>query len=187
VAFLALSFTVIDTHAAPTERDRVSNAGTPRERPPPRADEARGYAERPGTEPEDVALFVPRVVLAVPRYALKVLFFPIVATISFLDEHAVIENVKDFLYNDARTAGIVPVLSADTFFGPSFGVRAFHDDLAGHDEHASIEARFGGRYEQAYQIEFEADRVGGSRLWLETMTRFEAEPALLFQGIGAPR
>jgi len=156
------------------------------ESPEPRADRARGYVEPRSTEPEDVALFVPRLVLTVPRYALKVVFFPILGTIAFLDRHAVIEHVEDFLYNDARTAGVVPVLSADTFFGPTFGVRAFHDDFGGHRERASVEARFGGRYEQAYQIEFRGDRVGGSRLWLESLARFEREPQLLFQGIGHP-
>lgn len=158
---------------------RESPAGPP-------ADQARGYAKRPGVEPEDVALFVPRLVLAVPRYALKLVFFPITQTLAFLDRHAVVETVVDVLYNDERTAGIVPKLSADTFFGPSFGAKAFHDDLAGHGEEGSIDGRFGGRYEMAYQLSFEAERFGGSRLWLESRTRYEIEPGLLFQGIGDP-
>jgi hypothetical protein len=153
---------------------------------PPLADQARGYEKPPGTEPEDAALLVPRVVLAVPRYALKFVFFPIQLGLEFMDEHAVIENVKDVLYNDERTAGIVPRLSIDTFFGPTFGAKAFHDDLAGHGEHGSVSFAVGGRYEQAYQVAFRADRYGGSRLWLESLTRFETEPGLLFQGIGQP-
>lgn len=166
----------------PQEAARIAAAA---DNPPP-PDQARGYAKPPGTEPEDVGLFVPRLVLAVPRYVLKFVFHPVIGAVVLLDRHAVIERVKDVLYNDERTAGIVPTLSVDTFFGPTFGVRAFHEDLGGREEHASVEARFGGRYEQAYQVEFRADRVAGSRLWLESLTRFEVEPALLFHGIGHP-
>jgi hypothetical protein len=153
---------------------------------PPPSDDARGYQKRPGIEPEDVALFLPRLVLAVPRYALRLVFFPIQLGIEFADEHAIVERVEDVLYNDERTAAIVPRLSVSSFFGPTVGVTAFHDDLAGHDEHGSISVVGGGRYEQAYEVAFRADRYGGSRLWLESLTRYEVEPGLLFQGIGQP-
>lgn len=148
------------------------------------ADQARNYEKEPGTEPEDVALAVPRAVLAVPRFALKLLFYPIREGIQFLDRHAVVEKVTDVLYNDARTAAVVPTFGIDSYFGPSFGVKAFHDDLGGHDEHASAEARFGGVYKLATQLHFRADQFRGSRLWLESVARFESEPGLLFQGIG---
>lgn len=148
------------------------------------AEQARNYEREPGTEPEDVALFVPRLVLAVPRYALKLVFYPIRQGIEFLDRHAIVEKVTDILYNDARTAAILPTVSVDSSFGPSFGLKAFHEDLAGHDEYASMEARFGGMYKLASQLHFRADRFGGTRLWLESVARFESEPGLLFQGIG---
>jgi hypothetical protein len=170
-----------DRKEATPDRESQKN-----ESKPPPADDARGYDKPPGTEPEDVALFLPRLVLAVPRYALRLVFFPIQLGLEFADEHALVERVEDVLYNDARTAGIVPRLSVDTFFGPTVGATAFHDDLAGHDEHGSMSVVFGGRYEQAYEVAFRADRYGGSRLWLESLTRYEAEPGLLFQGIGQP-
>lgn len=159
-------------------------ASTTKREPAVTPEKARNYEREPGTEPEDVALFVPRLVLAVPRYALKVVFFPIREGIEFLDRHAVVEEVTDFLYNDARTAAVVPTFSVDSTFGPSFGLKAFHEDLAGHDEYASIEARFGGMYKLGSQLHFKADRFGGTRLWLESVARFESEPGLLFQGIG---
>jgi hypothetical protein len=178
------------TPAAPPEKPARDPKREPEsdkaKNPPPPADDARGYETPPGTEPEDVALFVPRVVLGVPRYVLRFLFFPIDAGLQALDEHAVIESVEDFLYNDERTAGVTPRIALDTFFGGSIGATAFHDDLAGHGEHLSLSAVFGGRYEQAYNLVFRADRYGGSRLWLESMSRFEVEPGLLFQGIGQP-
>ncbi|HEY6077962.1 MAG TPA: hypothetical protein VIW29_04125, partial [Polyangiaceae bacterium] len=151
---------------------------------PVHADEARGYERAPGTEPEDVALFVPRLVLAVPRYALMVVFFPVRETISFMDEHALVEETVDFLYNDERNAAVVPTLALDSFFGPSFGLKAFHEDLAGHGEYGSIEALFGGMYSLATQLHFRAEHYRGTRLWLESLARYEGEPGQLFQGIG---
>jgi hypothetical protein len=168
----------------PATRSRDGSQNSPDRAP--KADDARGYEERPGTEPEDIALFAPRALLAIPRFALRLVFFPIDAGLQFADEHAVIENVEDVLYNDERTAGIVPRLSIDTFFGPTLGGTAFHDDLGGHGEHASASFAFGGRYEQSYEVSLRADRFAGSRLWLESMTRYEVEPGLLFQGIGQP-
>jgi Omp85 superfamily domain len=163
----------------PNSRDDASAA-----KPKPQANEARGYARKPGTEPEDVALAVPRVVLAVPRYALQLVFFPVRAGIELADRYALVEEVTDILYNDERNAAILPTLSIDSFFGPTIGVKAFHEDLAGHGEYASASARFGGIYNLATQLHFRADNFGGSRLWLESTSRFESEPALLFQGIG---
>jgi hypothetical protein len=151
---------------------------------PVKADEARNYEQPPGTEPEDVALFVPRLVLALPRYALKAVFYPIRETIRFADEHAIVEKVEDVLYNDARTAAILPTFGVDSFLGPTVGVKAFHEDLAGHDEYGSAEVKFGGMYKLATQLHFHADHFGGTRLWLESLARFESEPGLLFQGIG---
>ncbi len=134
-----------------------------------------------------MALFVPRVLLAVPRYALKVVFFPVRELIQFADKHALVEETVDILYNDERNAAIVPTLAIDSFFGPSFGLKAFHEDLAGHDEYGSIEALFGGMYSLATQLHFRAEHYRGTRLWLESLVRFEGEPGLLFQGIGDDR
>ncbi len=156
----------------------------PAKREPVKSEQARNYEKPPGTEPEDVALFVPRLVLAVPRYALKAVFYPVRQTVRFVGDHALVERVEDVLYNDARTAAILPTFSVDSFMGPTLGVKAFHEDLAGHHEYASAEAKFGGLYKLATQLYFHADRFGGTRLWLESVARFESEPGLLFQGIG---
>jgi hypothetical protein len=125
-------------------------------------------------------------VFAVPRYALRLVFWPVEKAFAFLDEHAVAERVREVLYNDERTAGIVPKLSVDSFFGLSLGAKAFHENLAGHGEFGSVEARFGGLYDSVTQVVFRANRFGGSPLWLESVTRYESKPALLFQGIGEP-
>lgn len=152
----------------------------------PRPEQARGYRRRPGTKPEDVALFVPRLVLAVPRYALRLVFWPVQKSLVLVDKYAVVERVRDVLYNDERNAGIVPKLSLDSFFGLSLGAKAFHENLGGHGELGSVEARFGGYYDSVTQALFRANHFGGAPLWLESLTRYESKPGLLFQGIGEP-
>jgi len=164
--------------------EKQPETAPPDKKEPVRSDEARGYESPPGTEPEDVALAVPRVLLAVPRYTLKLVFWPIKEGIEFVDRHAIVERVEDVVYNDARTAAIVPTFGYNSYFGPSIGAKAFHEDLAGHKEYASAEARFGGQYSLASQLRFSADNFGGTPLWLESVARYENAPGLFFQGIG---
>jgi outer membrane protein assembly factor BamA len=150
-----------------------------------RADEARGWETPPSSiEPEDVGLFLPRAVLFLPSWTLKAVFWPLQKTLRFTERHHVIERVEDVLYNDAHTAGIVPVFSFLSRLGPSAGFKLFDDDVGGHGEQASFGAAFGGRYAQSYQLAFNADRVLGSRYWLRSLVRYEIQPSLLFSGLG---
>jgi outer membrane protein assembly factor BamA len=150
-----------------------------------RADEARGWEIPPSSiEPEDVGLFLPRAVLFIPSWTLKAVFWPLQKAIRFTERHALIERVKDILYNDERTAGITPVFSFLSSVGPSGGVKLFHDNLGGFGEHVALNASFGGRYTQAYQLTFDADRLLGSRFWLKSLTRFEIRPNMIFYGLG---
>lgn len=152
---------------------------------PPPPDEAHGREEKPPEiEPEDVPLFVPRVVLAVPRLAFHILYYPVRKGLRWVQSEHVIEELEDFFYNDERTAAILPTASINSFFGPSIGARAFHEDLAGHGEEGEIEAKAFGRYQQAYLVSFKADRAGGTRTWVEMFSRFEVTPQQLFQGLG---
>jgi outer membrane protein assembly factor BamA len=134
--------------------------------------------------PEDIGLAVPRVILAVPRLALWLVFWPFREGIEQAEKHKLPEKVIDVLYNDERTAAVVPTLSFLSSFGPTVGVRAFHDNLGGHGEKGSISAMAGGLYALAGQIEFEADRLAGSRVWIESRVLYERRPKMVFQGIG---
>lgn len=154
--------------------------------PVPKPQDARGLVEKPGIEGVDVILFLPRVVAAVPRLILQVGFWPIQAGLRATDRHHVIEHTKDLLYNDARTAAVVPAASYRSDFGFSYGANAFHEDVLGHDEKLALKVRFGGLYSQVYQLSFEADQIGGSRWWSDSRVRFEQNPNLRFYGIGRP-
>jgi outer membrane protein assembly factor BamA len=132
-------------------------------------------------------LFVPRALLLVPKLVFELVFLPIQALLTVVDRHHLIPRVADLFYFDAaHTAGFYPVLALERGYGLSYGVAVFHDDLFGHGEELSASARYGGRYLQGYQLRLNADRMGGSRLWLESIARYEFEPAILFHGIGDP-
>jgi len=148
--------------------------------------QVRGWSERPRFETEDYLLFVPRAVLFVPTQTLRFVFFPLRKLLGVVDKYAVVEHVQDLLYNDARTAGILPTVSFQTGHGLSLGAKVFHTDLLGHDEKLALSGAFGGIFQQAYQLSFEGDRVAGSPIWLETVVRYEQQPSLLFYGIGDP-
>jgi hypothetical protein len=181
--------TAAEPTAVPSAAEQQPPSSAPKRGKPtrPLADSARGYVRPPrGSGIAKVALFLPRLVLAVPRYTLRLVFFPVEKLFEVVDENHVVAHVRDVLYNDEGTAGIVPKIAVDSFFGASIGARAFHENLAGHGEYGSAEARFGGLYDSFSQLTFRADRFGGSRLWLESSTRYESRPGLLFEGIGHP-
>jgi hypothetical protein len=163
------------------------------------ADQARNLTTRPALNPIDVALILPRLALTFPRYAVKLLFYPVEKTIELADRHAAVARAVGAIGDalpvrresdplatgeEDSPAGVSPQVELDSFSGLSVGLKAFDEDLAGHDEYGSAEARIGGPYHVAAQLAFRASRFGGSRLWLESLARYESEPALLFQGIG---
>jgi hypothetical protein len=180
--------------ATPSYPKSGSQPGSPlelyRERtqaPAPSADRARSWAEEPGTDPADQALFAPRALLFVPKVVFHLVFFPIQALLTVVDRHHVVPRVRDFFYFDrAHTAGFYPSVALESGYGFSYGVGVFHNDAFGHGEELVASGRFGGRYLQAYQLLLEADRMGGSRLWFESRVRYEFQPATLFHGLGDP-
>lgn len=168
------------------QRSAAQAAGdpAPAAAPTARPGDARGLEDRPRIEPEDVGLFLPRAILYVPSRIVGMVSFPLREGLRFVERHHVIERVEDFLYNDERTAGIVPLLSASTFFGAQFGVSAFHDDLGGHGEQGSIKASVGTDGTQVYVLSFRANHAAGTRVFVESTTSYEQHPGLRFYGMG---
>lgn len=148
-------------------------------------DQARSYQTPPGIEDEDVVLAVPRAVLMFPRLAISVVFWPIDQLMMLVDDYHLLGYLEELLYFDARHEfGWSPTVSYASGFGPTIGARVFHESLFGHGEHAQLRASYLGRYVQFYELSFQADRLGGSRTWLELRGRFESEGGSLFSGVG---
>lgn len=149
------------------------------------SDEARGWDEAPGVEDEDVALFVPRALLFVPKLVLTAVFWLPEQGLKLANQHHLVEKTERILYFDeAHTMGWMPKLSYQSGYGPTGGAKIFHNSLFGHNEAMSLSGSYGGRYTQAYRLDFNSDRTGGSRLWLDLQGRYESQPGLLFGGIG---
>lgn len=148
--------------------------------------EARGLERRDRYEPEDAVLFLPRLLLVAPRWAVALVAWPLRQSLRLVEEYHVVEHVEDLLYNDARTAGVLPMITGFPGAGFSGGARAFHNDLFGREESVALSAVYGGLYTQAYRLTLDAEHVGGSRLWFESEVSYEAKPNLYFQGLGAP-
>lgn len=150
----------------------------------PKPGDARGLEDGPSIEGEDVALFLPRAILYIPSRIVGMVSLPLREGLRFVQRHHVVERVVDFFYNDARTAAIVPVLSASTFFGAQAGIRAFHDDLGGHGEQGAIKASLGLNGNQVYSMSFRANHTAGTRLFIESIASYEVQPKLRFYGLG---
>src|SRR5690606_37744209 len=101
-----------------------------------------------------------------------------------IDRYHLVEHTKDLLYNDARTAGVLPAFAYQSGYGLSYGVKAFHDDVFGNDEEVNVAASYGGIYRQRYGLSFVGDQISHTPLWLEARASYEAKPALLFHGFG---
>ncbi len=147
--------------------------------------EARGLESPQPRKPLHHALWPLRVLLFPPRVVLMAVWVPPRETLVFADRTHAIERVENLVYwDDAHTVGLLPTVSYDSDFGPQAGAKFFHDNLLGHDDELSIEAAYGGRVIQSYDVELEAGNLGGSIVWLEARGRYERDPKLFFAGIG---
>jgi len=115
---------------------------------------------------------------------LKLVFWPIRGAAILVDRYHLIEHAKDILYNDARTAGVLPAFGYQTGYGFTYGLKAFHNDLFGNDEELNIAAAFGGILVQGYGASFDGDQIAHTPLWIEARASYELKPALFFHGIG---
>lgn len=135
-------------------------------------------------EPEDVYLFLPRLLLYPPNLALKLVALPLRGAAILIDRYHLIEHTKDILYNDARTAGVLPAFAYRSGYGLSYGVKAFHDNVFGNDEEINVAAGYGGMYDQFYGMSFVGEQIAHTPLWVEARAGYEIKPALFFYGIG---
>lgn len=174
-----------NTDTATTAKDTAAkvDAELP-EGPVVAPEDARGWVEKPGIEQADVLLFLPRAILFVPKIALRLLYFPFEGALWLINEYSLDERLIDLLYNDERTAAVLPLFLYIPGQGPRAGLTLFHKDLFGNDEEGRIAAKFGGVDGQSYDVSFQADRLRDTHLWLEAQARYEVEGRRPFVGIG---
>src|SRR5262245_9334475 len=162
-----------DTTGAP-----AVNASAP---PPP--DQASGVLVRPSSA-ASALLWVPRVVLFLPRWVLEVPMAPFRLSAYAIDRYQLPERLHQLFFNDAGTFGVYPLFLFETGFGVNVGGRLVHEDLFGHGEQLKLSASFGGEVAQRYAFKLATGRLLGDRLKLEIRTNYQIVPKGNFFGIG---
>jgi hypothetical protein len=149
--------------------------------PPP--DRSSGVAIEEGMGASHYLLWVPRVVLYVPRRALELAFAPIRAGSYAWERFRIPDRFKEVFFNDTGTFGVFPVAFVDTGFGLNAGVRLIHRDMFGRGESMLLRASFGGMYQQYYSAAADTGaRLG--RVKLRLVGGYEVGPQAPFFGIG---
>jgi len=118
-----------------------------------------------------------------PRMAIGLAVLPIRGAIHWLGKHTSAESgpPRD---DDNASFFVWPELSHQSWMGPTLGIFVGRENLAGSDERLELAARVFGEVSHDVSLGFSGDQVGGSPLWLETRTEYEARPRDVYQGIG---
>lgn len=77
---------------------------------------------------------VGRAALAVPRVAVRVVLWPVVATTDVVEHYRLLDWMQALLTTDDGLVGVRPVVNYATGFVPSVGARLFYRRLPGHHE-----------------------------------------------------
>ena len=128
-------------------------------------------------------LWIPRVILFVPRWAVWAIGQPVRGG-AWAYEHYDLPGVFRHLFFSADEVwGIYPVVSYETGFGASGGLRLVHRDLFGGHERLFVRASWGGRFRQAYGMMVSTgDRLPGVVVSVDGA--YERRPQEPFYGIG---
>lgn len=147
----------------------------------PRADQASGIA-RPEPAPDGRKLT--RALLFLPRVAFWVANAPLRAGTWASERYQVPLRVREALFNDEGTAGVVPIARAESGVGAAGGARFLHRDLLGHGEHLVAAAEWGGRRAPGASLWIDSGERLGDRLLLRVDAIAEERPRDRFFGIG---
>ena len=149
----------------------------------PRPDQAGGIA-RPEPVPGSRRRAVARALLVVPRAAFWLLNAPLRGSAWVSERYQVPLRVREALFNEQGTAGLVPIARAETDGGPAGGARFVHRDLLGAGEHLVAEASWGGYRQPGMAARIDSGDRLGRRLLLRVDGRIEDRPRDRFVGIG---
>lgn len=150
----------------------------------PRPRDAGGI-ERP--EAESAAghlIWIPRVVLFLPRWAFWTVAQPIRLASWAYDEYQLGYLYKHGLINIDDTFGITPTASIGGGYGLAVGARVVHRDLLGDDERLRLRGSFGGRLSLGVGLELTSGNRFGDHFALELEAHYERRPHERFYGIG---
>ena len=139
--------------------------------------------ERSG-ESGDGLLWVPRVVLFVPRWAFIAVASPLRLTAWAYERYQLRDRFKAVFFNVEGTFGVFPTVLFETTFGLNVGVRLVHKNVFGQNEGFRLRAGFGGEFEQVYEAILTSGDRFGDRFSLSMEGEYQRRPGDLFFGIG---
>lgn len=149
----------------------------------PTSDRASGVAQAE-REPAERGRSVGRALLFLPRIAFAAVNAPVRGAYWLSERYRVPTRVRQALFNDEGTAGLVPTGSAETDRGLGVGARFVHRDLVGRGEHLALEAAYGGATEPGAAARIDTGDRLGDRLFARLDGGAQARPRDLFFGIG---
>lgn len=152
--------------------------------PLPRADQASGISRHEPTSLGEHLLWIPRVLLFVPRWAFWTVAQPFRLSAWAYERYSLPARLKGALFNVDHTYGVYPVASYSSDFGVTGGLRFVHYDLFGREEHLKLRANLGGRFQQAFGFSLDSGERFGDRVQIELEARYERRPSERFFGIG---
>lgn len=150
----------------------------------PPADQASGVAVPEAADAPSKALWIPRAIFFVPRWAFWTVAQPFRLGAWAYEKYSLRARLKGALFNVDQTYGIYPVASYSTDFGLAGGLRFVHYDLFDEKEHLKLRANFGGQYQQAYGFTIDSGERLGAGMKLELEARYERRPSERFFGLG---
>jgi hypothetical protein len=129
-------------------------------------------------------LWIPRVVLFVPRWSFWLVMQPVRGAAYLWERYQLGDRFKGVFFNTDQTFGLYPVVTIQSGFGINVGARMVHKDLFGKRERIKLGAGFGGRYSQLYSASVKSGQRFGSRIEAGLELRYERRPRERFFGIG---
>ncbi|MFN3198361.1 MAG: hypothetical protein ACE366_08100 [Bradymonadia bacterium] len=173
------------TEATPAAEEKADPASEVDLSDAPPADQAGGIAVPEDHSVRNGLLWVPRVLLFLPRWALELAFVPLRAVAwAFERLDYVVTIFTDFFFTEDRRFGAYPTALFETGFGLNIGARVEGNDLLGYGEKYRLRAGFGGEFRQIYQFRFTSGSLLGDRFNLELQARYNIAPGRPFYGIG---
>jgi hypothetical protein len=133
--------------------------------------------------PESTGRAIARDVLLVPKWLVIALQAPVEGLAWLFDRYQLDDLYYRVFYNNHRTFGIVPSAAFQTGYGLTVGGALLATDLGGQGERLSLNALYGGTYNDILSGWADSGRRFG-RLWLRGDGSFTRRPADPFYGIG---
>ena len=164
------------TVPVPVQEPDWANAPSPRE--------ASGVTREDARPRTDRLLWIPRALLFLPRMAVWVGSQPFRGAAYAYEEYDLGPRAQAAAFNKQNTFGVYPVASYETGFGFTIGGRLIYRDVFDRKERLKLRVNFGGRFRQAYGLNFRSGERFGDRVAVEFDTSYERRPQERYYGIG---